>query len=69
MSLDEFIEWLVDVVCAVLVVAFVLFCGGQIRGCTERDEAVKRGQGEFYLDQDHNKQFRWITNCPPKVQQ
>lgn len=53
----------IGVVFAVLVAAFigvVLYTGGR---CDERDkwekEAVERGHAEFYLDHNHERQWRW----------
>jgi hypothetical protein len=47
-----------EFICAVLFVA-ALHCIGE--RCA-RNEAVKAGVAEYYLDDHHSKQFRWRTN-------
>ena len=31
-----------------------------------RDEAVKKGHAEYYLDLKNNKQWRWLNRCDGK---
>jgi hypothetical protein len=43
-----------------------IMAGGFLGGCQQRiydkDQAVKAGVAEYYLDDHHSKQFRWRTN-------
>jgi hypothetical protein len=51
-----------------VVMAFVigLIFGGILGGCCastiKNDAAVVAGVAEYYLDADHNRQFRYLTN-------
>ena len=44
---------------AIIAFGVGMFCGS----CTQRnqctDEAVKIGHAEYYLDSEHNRQWRW----------
>jgi hypothetical protein len=46
-----------------MLVAF--FAGGVFGSCTRHNwwqyEAVRAGHAEFYLDKDHNRQWRWLS--------
>jgi len=45
----------------VAVTAFVCFILGGVAGdCGMQDAAVKKGHAEYCLDDDHNKQWRWL---------
>ncbi len=37
-----------------------LMFGGVMQLSTDRDEAIKHKVGEYYLDEDNNRQFRYI---------
>jgi hypothetical protein len=45
-----------------LVGLFGVALGWKERGEGMRDEATRVGVAEYYLDADHNRQFRWLTN-------
>lgn len=54
-------------------ILFAGFCIGFFTACSlvnltkmpqpSRDEAVKQGHAEYYLDKDNNKQWRWLPPC------
>ena len=45
----------------VLVCTFAIgLCGFGIGQESFKDEAVEVGHAEYYIDEDHNKQFRWL---------
>jgi hypothetical protein len=57
------------VLIGMLVVSGLSFCvGGQIghdgRDAAIRDEAVKAGVAEYYLDANNERQFRWKAVKP-----
>jgi len=37
-----------------------LALGGTVAEDAAKDNAVKTGHAEYYLDKDHNKQWRWL---------
>jgi len=47
----------------VLAFAIVVAQDGHPRHVFE-DEAVREGAGEYYLDNDHNRKFRWKATKP-----
>lgn len=56
MTPDNYINLFLGVL-FICVIAF--FAGGIAGKREERNEAVRRGFAEYYLDKKHKKQFRW----------
>lgn len=48
------------VFCVAMAIGFV--AGREFDGHESRDQAVEAGVAEYYLDQNHERQWRWITN-------
>lgn len=49
----------------VLSVALAALFGLVTHGCTAdqwRNEAAKQGHAEYYLDENHQRQWRWLPN-------
>ena len=60
---DDFIQGLLI---GMLIAAFIAGMAWMTFPYKEKhyhDEAVKAGHAEYYLDANHDKQFRWKTNC------
>jgi hypothetical protein len=51
---------------AFVIVAFIAGCiGGYSQGCKDMTEAmqfeaISNGHAEYYIDENHNKQWRWL---------
>lgn len=47
-----------------LVAAGHWFVGKELGIKEHQEEAVKAGHAEFFIDEDHERQFRWLTPEP-----
>ena len=47
------------IVCAILILVFTFTMGKMIGKDEIREEAIKKGYAEYYLNKDSNRKWRW----------
>lgn len=57
-------ERLLFVGAGVMIIVSLIGLGGALVGEAMRTEAIREGVGEYYLDQNHQRQFRFIKPTP-----
>jgi len=59
MNDDDKLTLILSIIAALVIAATVYFL------CRQgwRDTAVQEGHAEYYLDANHDRQWRWKTNC------
>ncbi len=53
----------------IVIIALILAAligGGHLGYESHKDESVKAGHAEYYLDKDNNRQWRWLAPCGEK---
>lgn len=57
----------VGIILGVIIVLMIIFLLGYgLSSNQQKIKAVESGHAEFYLDKDHNRQWRWNPSCKGK---